>query len=278
MSFNFKSILPSDGFEVHMLEDLTYRVTFSDISTLEGEVLSVQAWTNACDNHSTDGPWHSVELTLDKSQSRQQPTFSEKVLIVGNADFEFKIRARRRDIRGVSGGRNEWNWSDKNRRVRVLALRSKDYWSPCLDYPDCQPILGPVYAGNEAAANAASHHGFSHILCVAQELAMPERLQGSSSSLVYHQIGMKEGATNSIQEDHLKEAVDWIMKNWKSTHRLLIYSQRGFGRAGSTLVAFILSQNRAMPYDEGIRNYSFKRFIIPHSGLQQTVEKLYPRL
>lgn len=279
MSFSFKTISPYDGFEVHMLEDLTYKATVSGVSSLEGEGLSVQAWTNAYDNYSTDGQWHSVELTLDKAQTRQQSTFSEKILIVANVDFEFKLRVRRKDISGGGGGGGgEWTWSGSNRRIRVLPLRSKDNWSPCLAYPDCQPILGPVYSGNEAAANAAAHNGFSHILCVAQELVIPKRVQESSGSLVYHQIAMIEGVTNSIQGDHLQEAIDWIMKNWKSTHKLLIYSKHGFGRAGSTLVAFILSQNRAMPYEEGIRNYSFRRFIFPHSGLQQTVEKLYPRL
>lgn len=268
-----------------MLEDLTYRVTVSDASSLE-EVLTVQVWTNAYDHQSTDGQWHSVELALEKGQNRYQSTFSEKVLIVANVDFEFIIRVRRKDTSSSfssfssisSSSEGEWKWSDGNRRIRVLPLRSKDNWSPCLDYPDSQPILGPVYAGNEAAANEATRNGFSHILCVAQELVIPKRLQESSSSLVYHQIAMKEGVTNSIQEDHLQEAIDWIMKNWKSTHKLLIYSKHGFGRAGSTLAAFILSQNRAMPYEDGIRNYSFRRSVFPHSGLQQTIVKLYPRL
>jgi len=65
--------------------------------------------------------------------------------------------------------------------------------------------------------------------------------------------------------------------NWHPDHKILLYSARGFGRAGSILVSMVLASNPIMPFSEVRRYVAFKWPTFIHTNLQKTLEELYPR-
>jgi hypothetical protein len=98
------------------------------------------------------------------------------------------------------------------------------------------------------------------------------------------QLGTLDGARHPISDEIVLEAVNWIdeqikneqIKNGKK--KVLIHCRAGIGRSGSVGVAYCFYKNPLWNYEQTLQYiWSKKPDIYPHSGLQESLERLFSR-
>lgn len=119
----------------------------------------------------------------------------------------------------------------------------------------------------------------------------------SSAKVIYKKIAMQDGAHHPIEPNLISAAVDWLhsVDDGSSTPfsgrpsagpglvprrqpRVLVNCRAGIGRSGSVAVAYVYASDRRLTFDGAVEYVSERRFVYPHAGLAETLDRLYPRL
>ena len=131
------------------------------------------------------------------------------------------------------------------------------------------------WVGNAAAAAQAAAQGFQAVLNLAQEMELtflPE------ASITYRKIGLPDGFGRPIPAAAVREAVEWLRSEVHQGKKTLVCCQRGLGRSGSMAVAYVCALHLEWTYDQALAFVKQRHpHILPHQGLQETIEALYPR-
>lgn len=138
--------------------------------------------------------------------------------------------------------------------------------------PNYDSIYDRIYLGNYLAAANATQYGFTHVLNCAKELEFAEQ-----DDVVYKKIPIKDGNADPIEPEYIKQAVEWLRKVNQADNKVLVNCHAGVSRSASIVIAFIYAENPNSSYNQIVDFVKQKRFIIPHAGLEDTLEKLYPR-
>ena len=273
MAFQFECFFPAipGETEMMMLQGMTYKATLSLAEHIDPHDLEVEAWTNQCDKNNPDGDWHAIRLSyLGDKRCGTKHEYGVTEVITSDKDFQFTFRAKCSSPGYVN---KEWLWSHPfgtNGFATVLPCRTEDKWT---QEPNYNHICGALYLGNFIAATHAKECGFTHVINVAETLdvVFPNK------DVVYHKVFIKDGAHNSIEEEKLLDAVHWIKQHDVSGNKILLNCRAGIGRAGSVAVAYVYYTNPEMSYYDAYNYCIKKRFIYPHSRLQERIELVFPR-
>lgn len=267
---HFKELQPSipSWNYMFMLEAMTYKVTVEldgtmDINPTE---LTVQAWSNQYDRDNNEGKWHAINLKYIETKNGNQLVFGNSDIITSANDFNFTYRMK-------CAGDKDWRWAasyGEDGFAHVEPPRDYDEWTKG---PNYDHILGSVNLGNFIAATNAKECGFTHVLNVAENLDMVYPDGGVN----YLKIAMRDGACNSIENDKIKQAVEWLKANDTPDHKILVNCRAGIGRAGSVAVAYCFARLADISYEDSYKHVSERRFVYPHYGLKDTLYELYPR-
>lgn len=269
MSFQFERFFPDvpSETEMMMLQGMTYRMTLRFLKKgLKPENLAVQAWTSQCDETCPDGQWHSIDLVYQGAEASGRHEFGATKVISGDKDFHFTFRARISDS-------NDWVWAHEfgvNGFAFVLPCREEDEWTLG---PSYDLISGAVHLGNFIAATHASQCGFTHVLNVAETLDVVY----PNGDVTYHKVFMKDGSQNPIEDEKLLDAVHWLKEHDKPENKVLLNCRAGFGRAGSTAIAYAFYTHPEMSFQDAVAYCSARRHVSAHAGLQASLERLFPR-
>ena len=142
--------------------------------------------------------------------------------------------------------------------------------------PRLHEISPGLWVGNAATATQAASEGFQAILNLAQEieLAFPPE-----AGIAYRKMGLPDGAGRPIPPETLREAVAWLREEVGQGKKVLVNCRRGIGRSGSVAVAYVYALHPEWTYDQALAVIRQRHpHVLPHRGLRETIEALYPRL
>ncbi len=142
--------------------------------------------------------------------------------------------------------------------------------------PSCVEIMPHVYVGNFIAASQAPELGIDAVLNLAGEFSLTFP---TKSRIAYKQLGLLDGAQNSISDEVLLKAIAWIDEQLRQgKKKVLINCRAGIGRSGSVSLAYCFYKHRKWSYQQTLDYiWSQKADIYPHSHLQESLERLFPR-
>jgi protein-tyrosine phosphatase len=253
---------------LYMLEN--FGATVKLLSPHPPQDLIVQIWTNALTKFNSEGDWHSINLIYTPEESQQVSVFQGSFMPTAPGDFQFTYRFCRKN------DENTWQWAGQ--------FQENGYLKVELPSPDRQWTQGPnfvevfpnIYVGNFIAASQAASLGIDAVLNLGEELTLmfPE-----SSPIAYRKMGTLDGASNPIADQILLAAVHWIDEQVnQDKKKILINCRAGIGRSGSVGVAYCFSKNPQWTYQQTLDYiWSKKPNIYPHSQLQDSLERLFPR-
>ncbi len=168
---DFIPAIPSWNY-MFMLEAMTYKGAIKipphyKRFDLKPEDITVQAWTNQIDRHSSEGHWHDLDLALICQDDNDNDKFLYGCsdIITGDRDFNFTFRFK-------LPGEKDWRWANHyglDGFAHVEPPRHYDKWT---QGPDYTHVLGTLHVGNFIAATNAKECGFTHVLNVADNLDM----------------------------------------------------------------------------------------------------------
>jgi len=253
---------------LYMLEN--FGATVKLASCHDPDNLIVQVWTNALTKVNSEGNWHGINLTYSPEASQNSSVFQGSFMPTAAGDFQFTYRFR------LKQDENRWQWAGQFQENGSLTVK--------LPSPDRQWTQGPnfvevfpnVYVGNFIAASQAASLSIDAVLNLGEELTLmfPE-----SSPIAYKKMGTLDGASNPIADELLLAAVQWIDEQvQQGKKKILLNCRAGIGRSGSVGVAYCFSKNPQWSYQETLEYiWNKKPNIYPHSQLQDSLERLFPR-
>ena len=125
------------------------------------------------------------------------------------------------------------------------------------------------------ASSIADELGFDSILNVADNLDLVS--SKFCRHINYKKVPMRDGARNQIPDELIQEAVAWLTEENNAKRKIIVNCRAGIGRAGSTVVSFVFSQNPTWAFEQAYEYVFSRRFVYPHHKLKETLYKLYPR-
>ena len=141
--------------------------------------------------------------------------------------------------------------------------------------PSLHEVSPGLWVGNAPAAAEAASQGFQAVLNMAQEIELtfpPE------SGITYRKMGLPDGFGRSIPPETLREAVAWLRDEVGQGRKVLVCCRRGIGRSGSVAVGYVCALHPEWTYDQALAFVKQRHpHVLPHRGLRETVEALYPR-
>ena len=262
-----------------MLEAMTFKLTVAiDDADVKADDLCAQVWTNLYHRGNPEGEWHSIDLVYDteslkcESNDRRICKFSESIILTSDGDaYRFTFRVKVKD----TTSRDDWTWANGYMVDGVIKVSppTGEKWTKG---PEFNHIFEGVHLGYFMASSIADELNFDAVLKVADNLDLvPSKF---SRQIVYKKVPMRDGARNQIPDELIQEAVEWLIQQNKEKRKILVNCRAGIGRAGSTVVAFVFSQNRCWSFEQTYDFVFSKRFVYPHYKLKQTLYKLYPRI
>ncbi|MGF1496649.1 MAG: dual specificity protein phosphatase family protein [Elainellaceae cyanobacterium] len=256
-----------EGRSLYMLEYFGASVILA--SPHEPDALEVQIWTNAPTKFNSQGDWHSLDLTYERTDASGQTTFVGGFRPTSEGDYEFTYRVKLR-------GSSQWQWAgwlDNNGRLQVRPPSPTASWTQGPSYVE---ILPQVYVGNFIAASQAEQLGLDAVLNLGEELTVT---YAPDSSITYQKMGTPDGAHHPISEEILRDAVQWIeAQRQQGKQRILVHCRAGIGRSGSVGVAYCFYKHPHWTYEQALLYaWSKKADIYPHRNLQESLERLFPR-
>ena len=264
-----------------MLEAMTFKVTVSiDDRTVSSRQLCAQVWTNLYHRGNPNGAWHAIDLTPEHNQDSAKTNtegalvynFSDSIILTSDGDaYRFTFRVR---INHSGSTEDNWIWASGYMMDGIVKISppTGEKWTKG---PEFNHILEGVHLGNFMASSIADELGFDSILNVADNLDLvPSKF---SRHINYKKVPMRDGARNQIPDELIQEAVAWLTDENKTRRKIIVNCRAGIGRAGSTVVAFVFSQNPTWTFEQAYEYVFSKRFVYPHHNLKETLYKLYPR-
>ncbi|HEY9833703.1 MAG TPA: dual specificity protein phosphatase [Stenomitos sp.] len=268
--FRIKEIHPplNSHLTLYMLEHFGATVKLS--SPYPAPELKVQIWTNALTKLNPEGNWHGIDLESHFQESNDTWIFHGSFMPTSEGDYQFTYRI------GLKNNQNQWQWAggfNENGELHVKLPSPSMTWT---QGPSCVQVLPQVYVGNFIAASQASELGVEAILNMAEELTLSFP---ASSNIVYKKLATLDGARHPISDEVLLEAVNWIDEQVKQgKKKVLVHCRAGIGRSGSVSLAYCFYKNPLWNYEQTLEYiWSKKADIYPHTHLQESLERLFPR-
>jgi hypothetical protein len=254
---------------LYMLEFFGVAVEIS--SSYPAEHLKVQLWTNALDKFNSEGDWHAIDLVYQHPDAHGNLVFVGGFRPTSEGEYEFTYRA------ALHTDGLDWHWAGDFGQNGYLSIRlpsPSDGWTQGASYVEIMPH---VYVGNFIAASQAEELGIDAILNLASELTLAHPVE---SGIVYKKLGTLDGAQHPIDDTILLESVQWIEEQLQhGKQKILIHCRAGIGRSGSVGVAYCFFRHPHWSYDQTLHYvWSKKADIYPHRQLQDSLERLFPRL
>ncbi|CAG8521037.1 4008_t:CDS:1 [Scutellospora calospora] len=264
--------------------DLPSQDLQKQLCTIVPTVLTAQIWTNSIDKYSPEGKWHELDMKVniisfdEEKSSRDLEAFTTAqfwiiqfqgtILPTATGSFGYTVRWKNQD--------NDWNWATRYGQHGSFSVVPPLPESPWTHGPRAVEIEPDLYIGNYIAASRAKKSGFQAVLTVAKELELPpETLEG----IEYLKVPMKDGANNRVADRDISTCVKWIQLQLDNKRKTLVHCRAGMGRSGSIGIAYIYYYHPNFSYRQALQYaWSKKPDIYPHVGLQQSLERLYPRL
>ncbi|CAG8559226.1 14006_t:CDS:1 [Dentiscutata heterogama] len=263
--------------------DLASQDLQSRLSSIVPTVLTAQIWTNSVDKYSPEGKWHGIDMhvhivSLNGKNSLNSESlttakswivkFQGVILSTATGRFEYTARWK-------SQG-SDWIWAGKSNKNGVIEVRPPSPDNPWTHGPRAVEMEPDLYIGNYNAASRAKKMGFQAVLTVAKELELSsEILEG----IEYLKVPLEDGANRRISDHDINTCVKWVQKQLDNKRKTLVHCRAGMGRSGSIGIAYVYFHHPKFSYREALQHaWSKKPDIYPHVGLQQSLERLYPRL
>ena len=251
---------------LYMLEK--FGTTIKLKSSYPAQNLRVQIWTNALNKFNSEGDWHPIDLSFQDQETKDIFIFQGSFSPTSKGDYQFTYR--------VGLKQKPWQWAGyfgENGYLRVESPSPEINWTQGPSYVEVFP---GVYVGNFIAASQAPELGIDAVLNLAQEfpLTFPDE-----SRITYKHLGLLDGAQHSIPDKVLLEAIAWIEEQLRQgKKKLLINCRAGIGRSGSVSLAYCFYKHTKWNYQQTLDYiWSKKADIYPHSHLQESLERLFPR-
>lgn len=280
MMVSFVSTWPSVPSWNHMfmLEAMTFKITVAiDNETTAPDDLCAQIWTNLYHRGNPEGEWHAINMDYDTDSvecdcnGRRTCKFNNSIILTSDGEaYRFTFRVKVND----SANSDEWIWANGYMMDGIVKISppTGEKWTKG---PEFDHIFENVHLGNFMASSIADELGFDCVLNVADNLDLvPSKF---SREIKYKKINMQDGARNQIPDELIEEAVSWLIEQNNEKKKTLVNCRAGIGRAGSTVVAFVFSQNPSWSFEEAYEFVFSKRFVYPHYKLKERLYKLYPR-
>lgn len=253
---------------LYMLEHFGATVTLASAES-PGNIV-VQLWTNLRDKFNSEGEWHSIQLDYTGTDEQGYYLYAGSVMPTSPGEFQFTYRIGHKDQP------QQWRWVGgfgENGQLQVDPPSPEMHWTQKPNYIEVYP---QVYVGNFIAASQAEELGIDAVLNLAEELtlAFPK-----TAEIAYQKIGLYDGAHNVISNDALLEAIKWIdQQQQQGKQKILVHCRAGIGRSGSVGVAYCFAKSPHLSYEDTLAEiWDKKPDIYPHSGLQESLEILFPR-
>ena len=142
--------------------------------------------------------------------------------------------------------------------------------------PRLHEVSPGLWVGNAVTATQAATERFQAVLNMAQEIELtfpPE------AGIAYRKMGLPDGAGRPIPPETMREAVAWLRDEVGQGKKVLVCCQHGLGRSGSIAIAYVCALHPAWTYDQALALVKERHpHVLPHRGLRETIEALYPRL
>lgn len=139
--------------------------------------------------------------------------------------------------------------------------------------PDFNLITGSVNLGNQTAALNAKANGFTHVLNCADEIDVAV----ADNGIVYKKLPLAEDIGNFIRPEFIADGVDWLRTVNRPTNKVLVSCHMGISRSASIVIAYIFAENPQLSYDDVVDYVMERRYVVPHIGLEETLNAMYPR-
>jgi protein-tyrosine phosphatase len=253
---------------LYMLEHFGATLTLASVEPPAHFI--VQLWTNLRDKFNSEGQWHSINLDFTGKDTQEHYLYSGSVMPTSQGDYQFTYRIRHQDHP------EQWQWVggfQENGRLHIEPPSPDMHWT---QKAHCVEVYPQVYVGNFIAASQAEALEIDAVLNLAEELTLtfPE-----TSDIAYKKLGLLDGAQHAIAHEALLEAIQWIdEQRQQGKRKILVHCRAGIGRSGSVGVAYCFSQFSHLSYGETLAEiWRKKPDIYPHSGLQNSLEMLFPR-
>ena len=253
---------------LYMLEHFGATVKLS--SPYPAQELKVQIWTNALTKLNPEGNWHGIDLESHFQESNDTWIFQGSFMPTSEGDYQFTYRI------GLNNNQNQWQWAGGFNENGYLHVQLPSPFMTWTQGPSCVEVLPQVYVGNFIAASQASELEVEAILNMAEELTLSFP---PSSNIVYKKLATLDGARHPISDEILLEAVNWIDEQIKQgKKKVLVHCRAGIGRSGSVSLAYCFYKNPLWNYEQTLEYiWSKKADIYPHTHLQESLERLFPR-
>ncbi|MDB9314751.1 dual specificity protein phosphatase [Spirulina sp. CS-785/01] len=229
--------------------------------------LQVQLWTNALNKYNSEGDWHGIDLPYQGQNSQGHYKFSGSFMPTSVGDYEFTYRVRVRDD-------GEWQWVGglgDNGNLRVEPPSEERSWTQGASFAEVFPH---VYVGNFIAASNAAEWEFDAVLNLAEELTLtiPE-----DRDIAYQKMPLRDGAQNSIPDEVLLDAVQWIDEQLQTgKEKILLHCRAGIGRSGSVGLAYYFAKHPDQDYNQCLEAvWDQKPDIYPHRHLKESLLRLF---
>ncbi|WP_439345393.1 dual specificity protein phosphatase family protein [Vacuolonema iberomarrocanum] len=257
------------GKSLFMLEFFGASVTIA--SPHLPEALHVQIWTNALTKHNSEGDWHPIDLSFQTQTVNGHSIFEGGFRPTSEGCFRYTYRV------GLHAPDPRWRWAGlfhADGRLDVKPPSPNARWT---QGPNHTEVMPSIFVGNFIAASQAEKLGFDAVLNLAEELTVT---YPPTASIAYKKLGTTDGAQHPIAEPLLLNALRWINEQQRQgKQRILLHCRAGIGRSGSLGVAYCFQHNPTWSYDQTLSYvWSKKPDIYPHRHLQETLERLFPRV
>ncbi|PRP88980.1 putative protein-tyrosine phosphatase [Planoprotostelium fungivorum] len=286
---------PPMGSDNHIfaLEPFTVRATLRTSYPIN--LVRAQFYTNLQHKLNPDGQWQGVDLTFVKKQEDGTSIFQSTFLGTSAGDFEYTIRMALRRIlmhtraksssisSSAPGGIGpvtstddevEWKWASnfgQNGKIHV-SPPSEDL--PWTKGPQVAEVLHNLYIGNLSAASQCKELHFDALLNCSRECEVV-----APPNIHYHKIPLADGANNTIRENDIRDAVAWVEQRLDQGAKTLVFCRAGLGRSGSVLISYLFYAHPEWTFQQTLDElWKVKSDVYPHKDLQNTLEKVFPRV
>jgi|GEM_PF-675573 len=252
-----------------MLEFFGATVTLA--SSHPPTALQVQIWTNTLNKHNSEGDWHPIELTYQTQTIDGHYVFEGGFRPTSAGSYAYTYRV------GLRDPQPQWQWAGNFKTNGNLHIKPPSQNALWTQGPNHVEVMPTIFVGNFIAASQADQLGFDAVLNLAEELTVA---YPPDSGIAYKKLGTTDGAQHPINDSLLLDALRWIEEQQhQGKQRILLHCRAGIGRSGSLGVAYCFQKNSTWSYDQTL-NYvwSKKLDIYPHRHLQESLERLFPRL
>ena len=253
---------------LYMLENFGANIKLT--SQYPPQYLRVQIWTNALTKHNSEGNWHAIDCSSQSKEAEHTYIFQGGFMPTSEGFYEFAYRVGLEDD-------DRWQWLGQFKQNGSLKVEPP---SPAMKWtqgPSYVEFLPHVYVGNFIAASQAEQLGIDAVLNLATEFNLTF---SSDANIISKKIGLLDGAQHPISDELLLEAVTWIDEQVTNRKKkVLINCRAGIGRSGSTSIAYCYYKHPDWSYQQTLDYiWSKKPDIYPHKYLQESLERLFPRV